>query len=252
MVQKIGKSQQDKFTLALLARSEGVEAAEVFAASTGIAFDRELAVEHIRALLGNEEAEIATLLWLDEGFDSQYGKFAIFRDQQLQSHTTSMPERPLVQKLKALTVLVMRTAEQLFETSNTTQWQASAARQLRQADSFHLSSADATAPTIEPSFELEDHTLIISLSLPPGQYTMPASKEDVLLIMDGEQVLEFDFSRSRTGLFVHLLVKVGDAYVAQAKDKGCTLRYDADLQKVAVIVGRDPVVGTFGQSDDVA
>jgi hypothetical protein len=248
MKNHVSKEVKDRLALALLAKTTSVEAVEAFADEKGLVFSRKRAVADIELLLGEDEARRLAALWLDEGLDVGLEKglaeFAQLKRQQASEPTPSVISlQDVLAGIQKMALVIKRTAQEMLDSMSNPQ--PSGLQFATRSDAPVLDTAAAAAiPVIEPSLDLEveANTLYISLVLCSDNHTLPNDRCSMVLIVDGQPRTDFVFERSSDGLSIDLSLGVDQDYVAHASEKDCTLRFNPDLQTIAVIVGSDPLI----------
>ncbi len=244
MKNHVTKEVKDQLTLALLARTTGVEAVEWFAKEKGLDFSRKRAVADIELLLGEDEARRLAALWLDEGLEQGLAEFEQLKRQQASEPTPSVIGlQDVLAGIQKMAFVIKRTAREMLDSMSNPQ--PSGLQFATRSDAALLdTAAAATIPVIEPSLDLEveANTLYISLVLCSDNHTLPSDRGSMVLIVDGQPRTDFVFERSSDGLSIDLSLGVDQDYVAHASEKDCTLRFNPDLQTIAVIVGNDPLI----------
>ena len=224
--------------LSLFAVKFGQQEAKKLAAEKGLSFDRELALRHVEALLGKEEAAAQRYLWdearmaaLDRRLDAQRDRLAA----QLR----------LKHRISSFLHTVKRSAEDIRNGLNPGNWQTNYA--LRGGSEGGAGGdAGSTSVRIEPRLDHSGSALYIELELTTKSARLPEKQEQILLFIDGEQMTDFIFARNDDAS-IDLKVVLSEARAAELAGQPITLRYDEALAEIAVIVGED-----FTSMDDVS
>lgn len=221
-------------TLALFAKKTNIEAAEQLAKERNVAFTREDAVEGIRFLFNDEEADIAENLWLDKNLDESYEKFKhnmhAFILQRYQDEEASTVDNQKISASKRLKKLldecthsVQRTIEELLNpTANIA------------AGAFRGSTAERDKPCIEPSLFIDDEGVTIALNLHSNEFTMPQDRESVVVVINDEEITDFEFDAQEKS--VDLFISNEDGTILLDKSQQFEVRYREDMGKIIILL----------------
>lgn len=232
----LNTSQKDKFlktyALAVYAASHGIEAAEEYAQKEGMVFDKEVALRHLEAFLGEEIAAGQRALW-DEKRSANLKRRI---DGIIKKESAKLRTKHRIGHIANFAGVIKRTAQDIWDTAvdGVTQPQPNLA--------FRTANKGESLPNIAPSLDLEGYTLHIGLRLHlQAEAVMPNDKEAIVLFIDGEHISDFTFNRANDHV-IELAVPVDDTYTVHAKEQEITLRLNPDIQEIAVIIGKDPCI----------
>ena len=217
--------------LSLFAVKFGQHEAMKLAAEKGLTFDCDLALRHVEVLLGKEEAAAQRYLWdetrmaaLDRRLDAQLNRLGA----QLR----------LKHRISSFLFTVKRSAEDMLSGLNPADWQADYALRGTTKGAAAGDSTGHRSVHIEPRLDHDGSALYIDLKLTTKSARLPEKQEQILLFIQDEQITDFIFARNNDAS-IDLKVVLNEARAAELTTQPITLRYDAALTEIAVIVGED-------------
>lgn len=221
---------KELMALSLFAVKFGQHEAKKLATEKGLTFDRELALRHVEVLLGKEEAAAQRYLWDDARMAALDARLNMQRDRLA-------AQLRLKHRISSFLHTVKRSAEDMRDALNPAGWQTNYA--LRGAGEGRANdSATATDVHIEPRLNRIGNALYIDLKLASKNARLPDKQGQILLFVDGESITDFVFARNDDAS-IDLKVTLSEERAVELAGQPITLRYDARLNEIAVIVGED-------------